>query len=338
MRKNQAEGLRCLRALPKAHLHLHLTGSIRSTTFHDLRRKYGFPPKAMCDTSFDNFFSFDQIYRQHRECIKEPEDLKRIVEELVEDAASQGVWWVEISAMMRGMSEEIGLPLHDAWNLAFEASNGAAEKFGIGASWIMTAVRHRSSKEAGQIGADAILFFNQGKPVIGFGCVGKEQENFDDFATIFQFIRAAGLPVIAPHAGEQQGPETVKQAVEKLRATRLGHGVRAIEDENVMELLVDKNICLDLCPSSNIGLRIFPSFKDYPLEEFIKRKIPCSINADDPTLFDTDIVREYEICRYHMGLSDEQLAECARNSFRFSGAPKETIDQALSAIDRWIQN
>ena len=74
-------------ALPKAHLHLHLTGSIRSTTFHELRRKYGFPPKAMCDTSFDNFLSFDQIYRQHRECIKEPEDLKRIVEELVEDAA-----------------------------------------------------------------------------------------------------------------------------------------------------------------------------------------------------------------------------------------------------------
>jgi len=334
----QGAKVRSLLSLPKCHLHLHLTGSLRQSTYLELSRKHGVSENTASHASFDTFLDFDEVYRGIRQCVKTPEDLARIIEELVEDAAAQGVWWVEVSSLMTGMSAQVGMKTPEAWDLAFEVSARKAKELGIGVGWIMTASRPRPLQESEDLAKQCIEYFEAGKPVVGFGLVGEEVGEVDKFVAIFTDVKAAGIPVIAPHAGEQLGSETVRELVNALEPTRLGHGVRAIEDATVIEMLRQKNICLDIAPSSNLALRVFTSWAKYPLKEIIRAGVPCTINADDPIVFQTDIVKEYEKCREYMGLTDNELANCARDSFKFSGAPKDVKDKGLQKIDSWLED
>jgi adenosine deaminase len=132
------------------------------------------------------------------------------------------------------------------------------------------------------------------------------------------------------------GPEAVVEAIDHLHADRIQHGVRAVEDPELLERLAGLDICLDVCPTSNVALGIAPSLGMHPLPQLLAAGVACSINADDPTIFGAGILDEYLSCRTEMGLSDEQLAECARTSIRYSSASESCRLQALAGIDSWI--
>ncbi|MDQ1509464.1 MAG: adenosine deaminase, partial [Actinomycetota bacterium] len=139
-----------------------------------------------------------------------------------------------------------------------------------------------------------------------------------------------------PHAGELAGPESVIGALDALGADRIEHGVRAIEDPALVRRLADSDVCLDVCPTSNVLLSVVPSIEDHPLPALLDAGVRCSLNADDPLLFGPNLLEEYEVVRARLGLDDEALAGIARTSLEASGAPDLIKARARSAIDAWM--
>ncbi|WP_426514686.1 hypothetical protein ACPPVO_24360 [Dactylosporangium sp. McL0621] len=157
------------------------------------------------------------------------------------------------------------------------------------------------------------------------------------FAEAFAIARNGGLLAV-PHAGELTGAQSVRDALEVLGADRIMHGVAAVADPGLLDRLAAGNVALDVCPTSNVMLSVVPSITRHPLPALLARGVPCSINADDPLLFDTDLLTEYARVRDHLGLTAAQLADCARTSLRHSGAPHGLIESALAGADAWLQH
>ena len=148
-------------------------------------------------------------------------------------------------------------------------------------------------------------------------------------------VREGGL-LITPHAGELEHGQFVKDSVDLLGADRIQHGVRSFEVPGLVEQLVEQGVCLDVCPTSNIMLSVFPSLAEHPLPRLLDAGVRCSINADDPLLFGPSMLDEYELCRREFGLSDEQLAFIATCSIESGGAPEAVKTAALAGIQEWL--
>ncbi|MBB1024423.1 adenosine deaminase family protein, partial [Dietzia sp. DQ12-76] len=152
-------------------------------------------------------------------------------------------------------------------------------------------------------------------------------------AEAFAIAREAGLGVV-PHAGELAGPEEVRSAL-GLGVDRIQHGVRAVEDPRVVEELAASGVCLDVCPSSNVILGVYPTLAEHPLPTLLDAGVRCSIGADDPLLFGVDVVDEYVLAHEQMGIPEAGLAGCARASIDSSFAPADLKLDALARVDSW---
>jgi adenosine deaminase len=155
------------------------------------------------------------------------------------------------------------------------------------------------------------------------------------FVPAFEIARAAGL-VIAPHAGELLGPESVAEALDVVVADRIQHGIRVIEDPQLLARLALSGVCLDVCPTSNVVLGIVDGLPAHPLKALLEAGVACSINADDPTIFGPGVLDEYRSARTELGLSDAQLAACAATSIRHSSASNSVRETALAGIAEWL--
>jgi adenosine deaminase len=176
-----------------------------------------------------------------------------------------------------------------------------------------------------------------GRGVVSFGLAGDEAHGPPDpFAEAFEVARAAGL-ISTPHAGELAGPESVRVALDALGARRLQHGVRAIEDPELVQRLVDERVCLDVCPTSNVQLGVASSLEDHPLPALLQAGGSVSLNADDPVIFSCGLLDEYELARRVFGCDDAVLATIAATSIRSSGAPESIREGALARIHDWLQ-
>jgi adenosine deaminase len=139
-----------------------------------------------------------------------------------------------------------------------------------------------------------------------------------------------------PHAGELCGPESVRACLDFLGADRIGHGIRAAEDPRLLEQLAARGTTLEVCPSSNVGLGVFPTLGDVPLKELLAAGVPLSLGADDPLLFGSRLLEQYTICRNVFGLDDETLASLARMSIGASNASAAVQAGLLEGIDDWL--
>jgi adenosine deaminase len=154
------------------------------------------------------------------------------------------------------------------------------------------------------------------------------------FAPAFRRAGAAGLKRTV-HAGESSGPEGVRDAVELLGADRIDHGVRAIEDATVVELLTERRIPLGVCPSSNLALKMYPSMDAHPIEALRRAGVLVSLNTDDPSLLETNLPNEYWLCKTHFGWADEVVRRVAETSITASFASAETKARMLADLRRW---
>src|SRR5262249_49773768 len=157
----------------------------------------------------------------------------------------------------------------------------------------------------------------------------------EPFAAAFEVARAAGL-IAAPHAGELLGAASVRSALDVLGARRIAHGVRAIEDPSLIERLGTEEVCLDVCPTSNVQLSVTPSLEQHRLRALLDAGVAVSLNADDPVLFDCGLLGEYELAREVWGCDDATLARIARTSIQASGAPNSLKRAAAAEIDAWL--
>ena len=355
-----------LKDLPKAHLHLHLEGAMRPATLTEFCERYKIKrPSDTRGKQFSNFVAFNEVYKAASDSIRTRQDLARVIQEVAEDAAMDGATWIEpafdadrYTILRADKSLRLFETPCEGWLFALDAARHASEKTGVGIGFISAIDRTRSIEQANerakltyslissqrhQITAKNI---NGGEPypgIIGLGLHGNEEGYPPEiFAEAFQIVAKKTETLSIPHAGEiaptpGKGPESVEKAIDILGASRIQHGVLAIHDEVLMKKIKEKNICLDVCPSSNIQLSVFPNIQTHPLPILIKAGIPCSLGSDDPLLFGPSLLDEFELCREQMHFSYKTLAQLARNSFHYSGAPKKIIDQGLRDIDAWLR-
>jgi adenosine deaminase len=322
---------RDLRALPKAELHLHLLGAMRPATLSELAAEAGL--RAPDPRAFTTFAEFQQVFQAAFAATQtRPGNLLRLVREVVADAAADGVVWVQ-PHFDPHLYPQFGTP-PEVMELVLAEGQAAGARHGVGFGVTIAAMRHRGPKPAEELARFAAAYAGHG--VYALGLTGDE-EAFppEPFARAFAIAREAGLAA-APHAGELAGPASVRAAVEDLGATRIAHGVRAVEDPALLDELAGRKVTLDVCLTSNKALGVVPDTAKHPLPALLAAGVGCSLGADDPLMFGAGLLDEYETARSELGLSDDQLAALARTSVQTSGAPASVIAQATAGIDAWL--
>lgn len=357
--------LRDLQALPKAHLHIHLEGAMRPSTLAERCEQYGIEqPEETQGKRFDNFGGFLKMYWAACACIRTRDDLARLILEIAEDAAAHGVWWIEpafdaerYSTLRADSPHQLFKTQEEGWLFALEAAEAAEQATGVGIGFISAADRMTPVERAferatvtAQLVTSQKHMIQSGMPcfqaqhagIVAFGLHGNE-EGFppEPFAEAFRIALSDTGLLSTPHAGEIApfpggGPASVAVAIDQLGAHRILHGVLATQDPALVARLAQEKICLDVCPSSNLLLNVFPSVDEHPLPSLLEAGVPCDLGSDDPLLFGPSLLDEFVLCREGMGLHDAQLAAMARTSFEYSGAPQQVKDAGIAGVDEWL--
>ncbi|WP_433176474.1 adenosine deaminase [Actinoallomurus sp. CA-150999] len=333
---------RPIATLPKAHLHVHFTGSMRHTTLVELARKHRvhlpdalveeWPPRLRA-TDERGWFRFQRLYDIARSALRDEEDVRRLLREAAEDEAAEGSGWLEIQVDPSGYGSRFG-GLTAFTDLVMDATQDASEATGVGIGVIIAANRTRHPLDARTLARLAAQYAGEG--VVGFGLSNDERRGRAyDFDRAFAIAKRAGL-LSVPHGGELLGPASVRACVDALRADRIGHGVRVVEDPALMDTVAARGVTLEVCPSSNVGLGVYATPEDVPLRRLFEGGVSIALGADDPLLFGSRLTRQYELARRDHGFTDEELAELARCSIRGSAAPPETQKRLLDGIDTWL--
>jgi adenosine deaminase len=316
-----------LAALPKAELHLHLEGAIRPATVLDLAREndVDFPYRTLEELEralqFDDFLHFLQMFAHVNSTLAKPADFERITAELVEDLAAQNVVYAEIRyAPMHPMRR--GMSFDDITAAVLRGAHG-----GVPISVICGLTRQWDCYEAAQ---HATRWAGKGIAAID---IGGDEANFPAalFRDIYALAKDAGLQLTA-HAGEAAGPDSVWSAIHDLGATRIGHGIRSIEDERLVAYERDNAITLEVCPTSNVKTGVVPDFAAHPLRRLFDAGVPVTLSSDDPAMFGTNISREYEVAAAEFGFSEPELLQLTRNSIQGGFSDAATKQRLLSAL------
>lgn len=323
--------MRDLAYLPKAHLHLHLEGAMRPETLAELAASAGIdvPPTR----GFGSFSAFSGMYVAACDVLRSEADLRRLVDEVVADAALAGAVWVEPATYVPHHRDRLGTD-EAIIEIILDELSHAGCRHNIGTGLLLAADRTLDPSDAVEQARLAVRYAADG--VVSFG-LHNDEVGFppEPFVEAFDIALAGGL-LSTPHAGELEGPAWVAGSLDVLGAHRIQHGVRSVEDPDLVVRLAESDVCLDVCPSSNVLLGVFPSIADHPLPDLLAAGVSCSLNADDPLLFGPGLLEEYERCRTEMGLTDEQLAAVARSSIEASGAPDALKARADNAVDTWL--
>ncbi|GAA3186583.1 MULTISPECIES: adenosine deaminase [Streptomyces] len=336
------ESVRDVRQLPKAHLHLHFTGSMRSTTLLELADKYGVhlpealrggePPRLRA-TDERGWFRFQRLYDIARSCLRAPEDIQRLVREAAQEDVADGSGWLEIQVDPTSYAPRLG-GLIPALEIILDAVRAASQETGLGMRVVIAANRMKHPLDARTLARLAVRYADRG--VIGFGLSNDERRGFArDFDRAFAIAREGGL-LAAPHGGELAGPASVRDCLDDLHAGRVGHGVRAAEDPALLRRLAERGVTCEVCPASNVALGVYEKQEDVPLRTLFAAGVPVALGADDPLLFGSRLAAQYDIARRAHGFSDAELAELARQSVRGSRAPQPERERLLAGIDAWL--
>jgi adenosine deaminase len=322
--------VRNLRELPKAHLHLHVDGAMRAETLAELARKYGV--EAPMPTSYGSFDAFMATITAAAGCLRTEADVRRLISEIVEDAAQQGVRWLEPSMWPGLLGGRLG-PDESAVDVVLDAGLRAGAALGVGFGLILAANRDFGAAAACDVARLAVS--RAGLGVVGLGLDGDESAAGPElFVEAAGIARAGGLPCV-PHAGELLGAEGVWRTLELLEPQRIMHGVRGADDPALVKRLAADALPLAVCPTSNALLSVVPSIAEHPLPALLAAGVPVSLNTDCPLFLGTTTVGEYALASSPFGLGPEQLAAIARTSLVTSSCPADRRDRALAGVDGW---
>lgn len=334
--------MRDLATLPKAHLHLHFTGSMRPATLIDLAVKHGVhlpdaltsgrPPRLRA-TDEKGWFRFQRLYDIARSCVRDEADVRRLVLEAAQDDAREGSRWLELQVDPTSYAVHLG-GLTPTLEIVLDAARDASERTGVGVAVVVAASRIRHPLDARTLARLAARYAGAG--VVGFGLSNDERRGVtEDFAAAFRIARAAGLASV-PHSGELLGPHNVQVALDHLGPDRIGHGVRSVEDPAVLAEVVRRGVTLEVCPGSNVALGVYAEPADVPLGRLLEAGAAVALGADDPLLFGSRLLDQYVSAREVHGLDDAALADLARCSIRGSRAAPDAQAVMLTGVDAWL--
>lgn len=337
------EGMRDLAALPKAHLHLHFTGSMRPTTLAELAAAQGLRvPSALLDGVPDvpedvrGWFRFQRLYESARAVVRSESAMRRVLREAAQDDAAEGSRRLEIQVDPTSYAPHVG-GLVPALEIVLDEARLAQESTGVSVGVVVASSRMRHPLEARTLARLAARHAGDGPgEVVAFGLSNDERRgDTAEFASAFAIAARAGLPGV-PHGGELLGPEHVRDVVTHLHPRRLGHGVRAAEDPALLDELARAGIACEVCPASNVSLGVFRESRNVPLRALIDAGVPVALGADDPLLFGSRLVPQYAAARVVHGLDDAAIASLARDSIGASLAPEADRRRWLAEVDAWL--
>jgi adenosine deaminase len=332
-------------ALPKAHLHLHFTGSMRIQTLADLADRYGVRlPEALTEqwppqlhaTDERGWFRFQRLYDLARSCVRGEADLRRIVREAAEDDAAEGSQWLELQVEPSSYAVPVG-GITPALEIILDEASRASAATGTGVAIVIAASRVRHPLDARTLARLAVRYAGNGPgTVVGFGLSNDERRgSLPEFAPAFEIARRGGLALV-PHGGELLGPSSVMDTLTVFRPDRVGHGVRAAEDPRALDRVAESGVTLEVCPGSNVSLGVYSDPKQVPLRTLVEAGIPVALGADDPLLFGTRLAAQYAITREDLRFDDGDLAALARQSIDGSRAPEQVKKAVRVGIEEWL--
>lgn len=332
-----------VRRLPKAELHVHLEGAMPPATLLALARRHGvgLPADDAAGLGrwfrFRDFDHFVEVYLTLSACLRDPEDFHRLALDVLAVQAEQGIVYTEahftISTHLAAGAD--GAAVLDA--LAAAAAEGE-RRWDTRLELIPDIVRNVAPEAECRRRADATLEWalagRRRGLVAALGLSGIEHGYpAAPFAEHFAAAAAAGLPRVA-HAGEQAGPESIREAIAVCDPQRIGHGVRAVDDPALVTELVRRRLPLEVCPTSNLRLGFYPSLADHPFDRLRRAGVAVTVNSDDPPLFGTTLVGEYAALAATFGYGPRQLAELVRASFRHALLPAAERQRWVDEVDR----
>lgn len=331
---------RYIEAVPKAELHVHLEGSIQPVTLLKLaQQNYVKLPVQTVEElqdwfTFRDFDHFIEIYFEISSCLKTSDDYELIAYEFGANMARQNVRYAEVTFSPSTHQFSLGIPFDVFFNGLTKGRLRAQAEFGVEIRWVFDIVRDIPDTLLNRRRAEYTLAVAQegmrnGVVALGLGGgeVGNPPELYEKW---FEKALEVGLHS-APHAGETVGPESVWGAIRSLGAERLGHGIRSIEDAQLVEYLAERHIPLEICPTSNIRLGVFPDLAAHPFRRLCDAGVPVTINSDDPPLFNTTLDDEAKLLAVPFHFDINTIDEILLNGVRFSFLPVDER-QALEAL------
>lgn len=321
--------------MPKVELHVHLEGAIQPATVLALARRHGLPLPAEDEEGlrswfrFTDFRHFVQIYIAISNLLRTSADFELIVYDFGREMQRQNTRYAEVTfTPYTHLWQDKGLVAGDLI-AGLEAGRQAARRdFGVEMAWVLDIPRNLSFSDGVYTGAAsdptvemALAWRDRGVVALGLGGneVGAPPQ---PFAPAFARARAGGLRSV-PHAGETSGPESIWGAIHDLQADRIGHGVRAIEDPDLVALLVERQIPLEINPSSNLALGVYPDFAAHPWRRLWDAGVYLTVNSDDPPLFGATLTQEYQVLIDHFGFTADDLERVVLNALAASFLPPD---------------
>lgn len=333
-------------AMPKIELHRHLEGSVRLETLVEVARDYGLMNAEFVDVErlrphvqmmpgeprdWQHFLGKFHVLRQF---YRSPEIVKRVTREAIEDAAADNIKYLELRFTPQALNNLMACSFHTVMSWVCEASYEAAETCGIQVGLIVSMNRHEGIEIGEQVLRAAIDHQQLG--VLGIDLAGQEAVfSARPFQSLFHRARDAGLGITV-HAGEWDGAHSVRDAVEHLGAERVGHGIRLLEDPSLIELVIERGIVLEVCPTSNVDSGVVASSANHPLPELYRRGLRTTINTDDPLISNITLSEELTYSFEKMAFSFEEIKHQTLMAAQAAFLPNAARAALVSQFEHWL--
>lgn len=316
-----------IRRLPKAELHLHLEGTITPATLVELSARHDAQPMTLSEAEafyhFADFSGFMDAFRTITRLLERPEDYELAAWRMMQHLAEQGIVHAEVYIsvgviyLWRNHDPSCFEPIFGGLEQARER---AARELGLSVYWIFDAVRHFTVEEAARVFRKAAEMRPRYPSIMGVGLGGDERRaGSEPFRALYAEARAAGLR-LTNHAGETTGPDAIREAL-AIGSERIGHGLSAIDDPELLQELKARGTPLELNPTSNVRTGVCPSFAAHPLRRYFDLGLLVTLNSDDPAFFGSDLANEFLLAHSEQNFNRDELRRLASNSIRASFLP-----------------
>jgi len=318
-----------LYALPKIELHRHLEGSLRLETLSEIARTHNVglpqdiealrPHVQIVDSDLGDLRHFLSKFDALRRFYRSPEIVERVTREAIADCAADNIKYLELRFTPRALAATMNFPLEDVSAWVVDATERAAQEFGVEVRLIISMNRHESVKLGEEVARIAVDHLGNG--VVGLDLAGNEASfPATPFAPIFHEAKQAGLKITV-HAGEWSGADSVREAIEHIGADRLGHGVRIVQDSSVVRIARERKIAFEVCVTSNLQSGSIKHLEQHPLKKLHHLSLLTTINTDDPSVSDITLTDELVVVTNDLGLTLDDVKTNILNAVRVAFLP-----------------
>lgn len=317
----------------KAEIHCHIEGAADPALVTRLARKHNVDLDGIIHDGryvWTDFTSFLRCYDLASTVFRTHEDYSLLTYDVYSRMAEQGAIYGEVFASP-DHAALMGLTYEELIDAMAEGIDDAHSDHGIEGRIIVTCVRHLGPEAAESVAN--LVATNPHPAVTGFGMAGDERAfQTQDFAQAFAIAADAGLGLTA-HAGEFAGPASVRNTLDHLNVSRIGHGVRAVDDPALVERLIEEEIVLEICAGSNIQLDVYPDYASHPLGALCDAGVRVTLNSDDPPFFHTSLSNEYDIAARHFDFDSDMLFQCTRTALEAAFVDEPTRARLMNRLD-----